>query len=129
MRHLAPLALAALLVAPAAGCEDANAQEHIRIGPGDLPPSAGLDATGEGWQSVGWSGDPWQPYPGRATLEFTHDLGRIPTSVLVYLAFDRGGTGAGLASGDLARIIEVTETTVTIRNDTEAELFCRVTLQ
>lgn len=129
MTRIAAVTLLALLPSPAAaGCGDASAQEHVVIGLADLPPSAGLDPTGEGWQSVGWDGE-WHRYPGDVTLEIAHELGREPTAVLVYISFDPDGDGAGLAAGDLARIVEVTETTVTIRNGTDADMFCRVVLR
>lgn len=125
---LLPYALSAGLTIGSAGCEGADAQERIVLGPGDLPASAGVQPGADAWQSVAWGGDRWQPYPGEATVQFSHDLGRMPVSVLVYVAFDEAGRGAALAAGDLAHMVEVTETTVTIRNDTEADLFCRLTL-
>ena len=124
----AAVVLALLLLAPA-GCTDAGAQERIELGPGDLPPSAGVVATGDTWQSVAWSGDPWHSFRGETTLVISHSLGRAPTSVLVYLAFDENGGGPGLATGDMARIVEATADRVTIRNDTEADFFCRVVLE
>jgi hypothetical protein len=117
-----------LLLAIAAGCDGAAAQGRIELGLDDLPPSAGVEAAGDSWQSVGWSADLWQSYPGETTLVVAHELGRAPQSVLVYLAFDETGRGAGLATGDMARIVEVTPTSVTIRNDTEADFFCRLVL-
>ena len=112
-----------------AACADAGAQERIELGPGDLPPSAGVAPAGDSWQSVGWSGDPWHSFRGETTLVISHSLGRAPQSVLVYLAFDESGGGPGLATGDMARIVEVTSSRVTIRNDTEADFFCRVVLE
>lgn len=126
--RLVLLSLLPLSALASAACEGADAQERIVVGPEDLPASAGVQPTAEAWQSVGWGGDPWQRYPGEATLEFTHALGRVPVSVVVYVAFDESGRGAALAAGDLAHIVQVNETTVTIRNDTEADLFCRLAL-
>ena len=109
-------------------CGQAEAEELIEITAADLPASAGAGPTGA-WQSVGWDADPWHPYPGRATLILHHDLGRAPAVVLTYVAFDDTGRGAGLAAGDMARVIEVADTTVTIRNDTEADFHCRLVLE
>jgi len=122
------LGLCAALAAAGLGCDSAVADERIEVTAAELPASAGLDAEGV-WQSVGWTGDPWQRYPGRVTLVLHHDLGRIPAVMLTYLAFDESGRGAGLAAGDMARVVEVTASTVTVRNDTEADFFCRVVLE
>lgn len=113
----------------AAGCDGADAQERVELRLDDLPPSAGVEAAAESWQSVGWQGDPWHAYGGETTLAVAHELGRVPQSVLVYVAFDPSGGGAGLATGDMARVVEVTADRVTIRNDTEADFFCRIVLR
>lgn len=127
--RIATAALGSLVLSAAAGgCGDASAREYVVLDLDDLPPSAGLDPTGEGWQSVGWEGD-WHAYPGGVTLEVTHGLGRVPTAVLVYVAFDPDGRGAGLAAGDLARIVDVTETMVVVHNGTDADMFCRIALR
>lgn len=125
MRWHVVLLYAALICT--AGCSAAGAQEHIRLTAEELPASAGLDATGEVWQSVAWRGD-WHRYPGEAIVEVEHGLGRAPMGVLVYLSFQEDGESAGLATGDLARILEVTPTHVQIRNDTEADLYARIVL-
>lgn len=119
------------LVAASAGCGEADAQGRIELTRDDLPPSAGLDDTGTAWQSVGWgaSGDGWQPYPGETTVVVPHDLGRVPTGVWVYVSFDAAGSRPGLATGDMAIVVEATETEVAVANTTEAELFCRIVLR
>jgi len=109
------------------GCDSANADEQITLTLADLP-DRDTNAAGV-WQSTRWSGSPWHPYPGGVTLRVEHDLGRAPSAVLVYIAFSADGAGTGLASGDLARIVQVTDSEVTIRNGTEADLYCRIVLE
>lgn len=127
----ATVCLLAALAAPAAGCADADAQGRIELTADDLPPSAGLDPTGNAWQSVGWgaAGDPWQRYPGDTTLVVPHDLGRAPTGVWVYVSFSENGTRPGLATGDMAIVVEATDGQVAIANTTEADLYCRIVLR
>lgn len=95
----------------------------------DSPELANASVSPEGvWESVPWSGQdtPWLPFPPRITAELEHTLGREPRVVLVYLAFDPEATEPALAAGDLARVVEVTETTVTVHNDTSGSYFFRV---
>lgn len=116
----------------ATGCGDADAQGRIELTRDDLPPSAGLDDTGQAWQSAGWGGagtGGWQPYPGETTLVVPHELGRAPTAVWVYVSFDEGGSRPGLATGDMAIVVEATETQVAVANTTEADLYCRIVLR
>lgn len=94
--------------------------------PADAPELANAGVRDGVWESGPWEGVPWIPFPGRVTIEFEHSLGRAPTVVLVYLAFDPEGTDAALAAGELARVVEVTDGTLTIRNDTNAGFFVRV---
>ena len=130
-RILTVLALPAVLATATTGCGEADAQARIVLTRDDLPPSAGLDATGDAWQSVGWqaSGDAWQSYPGDTTVVIPHDLGRVPTGVWVYVSFADSGARPGLATGDMAIVVEATDTEVAVANTTEADLFCRVVLR
>lgn len=88
---------------------------------------ASVDAAGV-WESAPWDDDrfPWLPYPGLATLRLQHSLARVPRSVLVYIAFASDGAAPALAAGELARVLEVSPDSITIRNDTQSELFARV---
>ncbi len=110
----------------AAGCT-AQAEETIHVPLSDLPAHARNPAP-DVWESSPWTGASWMRYPGHVTLIVDHDLGRRPTAVLVYLAFDSSGGGSALSAGDLARIVEVTGDHVTIRNDTDGEYFVRLVL-
>ena len=131
MGRFAALALLAPLLAGGAGCGDADAQGRLELARDDRPASAGLDDTGNAWQSVGWqaSGDGWQPYAGETTLVVPHELGRVPTGVWVYVSFSESGSRPGLATGDMAIVVEATETHVAVANTTEADLFCRIVLR
>lgn len=89
---------------------------------------ASIDPESGSWESAPWvPGEMgWIPYPGRGQIQVEHGLGRVPRTVLVYLSFDRTGASPGLAAGDLARLIDADETTVTVWNDTNGSYFARV---
>ena len=96
--------------------------------PIDSPELANASVSAEGvWESAPWPapGVTWLPYPGQATLEVEHGLGRVPRAVLVYISFSEDGSQSALASGDLSRVIAVDASTLSIRNDTNAQLFAR----
>jgi hypothetical protein len=95
------------------GCDTNLPPQTIEVGPADYPPSAGATED-DSWQSVGWLGDTWLRYSGQATLIMEHELGREPSSVLVYLSFEEDGSGAALTAGDTARIVSVDDTFVTM---------------
>ncbi|MGE0789694.1 MAG: hypothetical protein AB7S26_28735 [Sandaracinaceae bacterium] len=80
------------------------------------------------WESAPWSAPdaPWLPYPSQATVQVEHTLGREPRVVNVYLSFDAMGSEPAAAAGDLARIVSVDETTLSVRNGTNAQLFARI---
>jgi len=80
------------------------------------------------WQSNPWIGT-WIGYLASVELTLEHGLGRIPCGVLVYISFFEDGARAALAAGDLARIVEVSEQTVTIQNGTREDYFVRVVLR
>lgn len=92
---------------------------------------AGVDPESGSWQSAPW--DPgtvgWIPYPPRAQIQLEHGLGRVPPLVVVYLSFERSGASPALAAGDLARVVDVDASTVTIWNDTNGSYFVRVVLR
>lgn len=125
-----------ILLCLSLACTAAEDPQFFEYGIADLPDSAGVICEGEGssaercaWQSSGWSEDMWLDYPFQATLDVSHDLGRTPTAVFVYLSFSPTGEGAALAAGDLARVIEVTSENVVIQNATNGEYYCRIVLQ
>jgi hypothetical protein len=122
----APLALLWLALA-ASGCSDAQAQTPVRVLAADLP-CADFDPTLDEWESAGWFGSTceWTRFAPRTTLEIDHPLGRIPKSVLLYIAFSADGGSATLASGDSGLILGATSATVTVRNNTDQRFFLRV---
>jgi len=71
----------------------------------------------------------WPRLAGRKTLEIPHGLERIPSVVLVYVAFDERGCGGALAAGDIARIKGVGRNRVIIENATTEHFFLRLYLQ
>jgi hypothetical protein len=85
------------------------------------------------WESAPWSdGDPetapWLPYQPHTLVHITHPLGREPVGVLVYISFAQDGATPGLAAGELARIVDVTDTDVTVWNDTNGVYFARIVI-
>lgn len=90
---------------------------------------ASVDPLTNTWESMPWTGTPWLPYGPRAQLRVFHGLGRVPRSVHVYLAFDELGSDPAMAAGDLGRVLEVTDTTVTVWNDTSGSYFARIVVQ
>lgn len=114
-----------------AACSSANAAETITYDAADLPSSAGL--VGTSWQSSGFyageTDDEWLRFPARATVIIPHALGRTPAIVAPYLAFDAQGDGCAPSAGDLTRIVRVSDTTVTLRNDTNEDFFLRLAVQ
>jgi len=91
---------------------------------------SGIDPESGTWQSAPWADGAgmvrWLPYPPRGQVQVEHSLGRVPTTVFVYLSFMPTGVSPALAAGDLARVVEVDASTVTVWNDTNGSYFARV---
>lgn len=117
-----------VLVSVSPGCGEADAQARVLLPLSELPASAGPGAGGT-WQSVGFDEDAWHRFDGQVELEIEHDLGRTPHLVMVYLSFSQDGTSAALAAGDLAVIRSVTDSAVTLMNQTREDFFCRLVLE
>lgn len=84
------------------------------------------------WQSVPWQDAPWHCFDAGMKVRLSHPLGYPPAMVQIYLSFTTSDDGPGkpfLASGDLARIVEVTDEYVMIENNTEEYFFVRVVLE
>ncbi|MCC6877182.1 MAG: hypothetical protein IT378_22950 [Sandaracinaceae bacterium] len=88
--------------------------------------SASVDPVTGVWESVPWSGADWLPFPPRVTMQVEHGLMGAPRVVLVYIAFDASGANAGLAAGDLALVVEVDASTITLANGTSGGFFVRI---
>jgi hypothetical protein len=86
------------------------------------------------WQSAEWD-TPWLSFPAKQSVTIEHELATTPRLVQVYVDFDREACDrdvtdtALLASGTLARISSVNESTVTVRNDTKEDYCVRIVLQ
>lgn len=93
-------------------------------------PTAMIDPSTSTWESSAWAGPGvhWVPYGPHAQIRLEHDLGRVPAGVITYLSFTEDGTNPSQAAGDLARIVEVTDTHVTVWNDTNGAYYARVVL-
>ena len=122
-RHLGT---ALLLLSLLGGCRSAKVRAVRQVDASELCPDV---LPGERWQSAPWSGGcDWVRLDAREGIEVPHDLGRPPASVLVYLSFVPSGAEAVLAAGDMARIVEVTATSVTVANATEQPMYARLVL-
>jgi len=130
----------------------------LAIGGCERPPAGGLDvipsgpddtrlsrasafpagATGDevtSWESTPWNDNdpettdpPWLAYPAHGQLQVHHGQGRVPSGVIVYIAFVEDGQNPAVAPGDLTRIVEVNDDFVTVWNDTSSGYFARVVL-
>lgn len=92
---------------------------------------------GELWESAPWtSNDPacyWHRFAGGVTLTVPHSLGRVPILVVPYLSFapDPGESGAdsAIGSGDLARVVHLSDVDVALENSTKEAFYLRLVLQ
>lgn len=112
----------------AAACNDVAADKVV----GAEPACPQVRTDSGAWESGPWRGDdacPWLSYPGKTALEIPHDLGYEPSAVLPYVSFARTGEEATLGAGDVARVIDVNDETVTVGNATNQKLFLRVVLR
>lgn len=122
-----PFSLALVALAPLPACSDAAAQETVmRETPcGELFP----DASGNGWASAPWGPTEagcWIEFGGDQRVILTHDLGRVPNSLEIYISFDSLGRSAAPSAGDTAVIEEVGADTLTLRNNTRQDFYLRV---
>ena len=121
------------LLLPACGKPGAGAIVDLNGNPAiaDLSPElarSSVNDDGEIWESAPWTGTPWIAYSPRTQLHISHPLGFTPRAVLVYISFVDAGTTPALAAGDLARIVQVSDTDVTVWNDTNGTYFARVVI-
>ncbi len=125
VRSAAALGMAMLV--PACGLPAPGGVVVFAAGSPELA-MASIDPESGSWESAPWSPGEmgWIPYPPRGQIQLEHGLGRVPRTVLVYLSFERTGTSPGLAAGDLARLVDADETTVTVWNATNGTYFARV---
>ena len=125
------LVRAAFLSALVAGCGSSSDGGVVRVSLEDLP-CRGLSEIGV-WQSAPpppFAVDDcrWLPYRGNTTYVFEHDLGRMPTIVLGYIAFESDGLGATVASGNAFGRAGEDEDTVAIRNSQDQDFFLQLVL-
>jgi len=121
-----------LVLAPLGACQNVQGVQSVDCSPTDgLPTGAGIQPGGF-WQSSPWVPEPgerWLDYGGGCLVTLPHDLDHAPSLVQVYVSFSPTGDMAGLAAGDVTRVIDVTDQDVTIRNSTAEDFFVRVVLQ
>jgi hypothetical protein len=85
---------------------------------------AGGDTQGTVYESSPWGS--YVHYPGGSHYEFVHHLGRVPTDVLVYLAFDQSSASAAPCAGNSCVITRTDDIAVGVKNDTCSEFWVRV---
>ncbi len=125
MRCLVPVLLCCVALSML-GC-DARAAERYSLGSENLPNAKFLeDGT---WETSSWFDEPWLRYPGSAEIEVAHPLGRVPAIVVVYISFSENGEDSALASGDLARLEGISQSSVTFENGTEQDYYARLVLR
>lgn len=121
-----PLLIASIACCAVIGCGDAEAQDPVVVS----TPCA--EAAEGAWQTSPFSpstGCEWFEYRGDTSYRIEHGLGRAPVSLETYVAFAEDGRGSAVASGDIAVIVEVGETSVVLRNRTRETFFARVVLR
>ena len=74
------------------------------------------------------SGCEWMVLDRSTTVTLEHSLGRVPSTILVYISFEPDGRSSSLATGDSLLVRQSCAQTVTIRNDTNQRFFARVVL-
>ena len=97
--------------------------------------AAVLDERGV-WSSAPLQDSRWIPFGPGAEVQIEHGLGRVPTLVLSYISYtgdDRKDSEPRVfmpAAGDLANMVEVNESIVTLKNRSRGKnFFVRVVLQ
>jgi hypothetical protein len=125
------------------GCDRKGTRQVTMVDPSEIPCS-GIDPDTGIWSSAplpiadqpmdmgdaGTSGAcGWLKFEGRQQLIVPHTLGRVPSEVLVYIAFVSSGIGGTLASGDPGRVLAVDDASVTIENGSNQRFYVRLVLE
>lgn len=89
-----------------------------------------VDPSGTVYETTPWQSN-WLHFPAGRRYKLLHGLGRQPHSVNTYLSFAESplttGNNASESAGNQAVIEAVTDEAVTVRNDSCAEFWLRVT--
>ena len=121
--HYLLLSLSALM----ASCGTATAQTTVEL----MPDCATVER--DTWESNPWRSDEarcaYQPFAAQTTYRIFHTLGQEPRSVDLYISFSPGGESVAPPAGDMSRILNVTETFIELRNQTNEDFFLRVVLR
>lgn len=70
----------------------------------------------------------WFPFDKNTTYIFDHPLGRVPSFIEGYIAFEPDGSGSTPGSGNAFLILEADESTATIRNSQNQFFWLRLVL-
>ncbi len=71
----------------------------------------------------------WLDFPGCATYEIEHPLGRVPTKAIGYTSFVREGDFSTIGSGNSFIIEEATDETIVVRNAQNQFFYLRLVLE
>ena len=110
------------------GCGDDFVPPLDPVSDADLPCQS-VDAVGV-WESVPADDADcsWMFYAANTTYVFSHPLGREPRAVLPYISFVSSGTGATLATGDVAVLQGQSESSVILTNGQNQNFWIRLVL-
>jgi len=123
---LGALTLLALLCTLGTACGDPCGESEDRLVPMSELPCNMTKADGF-WESHPFPPLPseqcnWLEFRGCSTYEIAHPLGRVPSVIIGYTAFDADGEFSTIASGNSFVVQEANSSTVVIRN-TQNQLF------
>ena len=68
----------------------------------------------------------WLPFRPHEQVQVEHTLLYTPSVIHTYLSFVSTGDTPSESAGDLTRVVEVSETTITVWNDTNGTYFVRI---
>jgi len=71
----------------------------------------------------------WLDFPGCATYEIEHPLGRVPTLAVGYTSFNNNGEFSTVASGNSFVVQEASDETITVRNAQNQFFYLRLVLE
>ena len=120
------------------GCNNAPTDGTIRevsdFPRGGMTPGGSWESAPPPSEQVCKSGDPeeddlsWVELKPGDVREFQHGLGRTPSLIMPYIAFEQTGCRVSTGTGDLARIEFADDNAVQIRNRTEQKFYLRLVL-
>lgn len=115
------------------GCEKSGTPDSMVMSGDVVLDEATIDAQGM-WSSAPFQNAQWIPLGPSAEVEVEHGLGRMPTSIQVYISgigddrADAEPRAFSPAAGDVANILHVSADSVTLKNRTKGQFYVRLVL-